>query len=89
MCESVFMLYYIVFYDMTLHSGILYHFYSFFSFFRLSFYPHPLPLMYIFLFFFDNSFDFLFMQKKNSVAAMIGPKYHILTASLDPDNVMR
>lgn len=36
----------------TLHIGIIYHLYSFFSFFRLSIYLHPFPLMYIFLFFF-------------------------------------
>lgn len=29
------------------------------------------------------------MPKKISVATMIGLKYHILTASFDPDNVMR
>ena len=65
------------------HISLYIHF-----FLSLSF-PFIRILFYFYFVLLDNSLYLLLMPKKFSVTAMIGQKDHILTASLDPDNVMR
>ena len=91
MDESLLMLYYTAFYEMT-HRPYILEFYIidifFLSFSHPSIYPHTFLFRFTtYNFITHNQIGFfMFMQKRISVATMIWPIYYILTGSLDPDN---